>query len=190
MKTNLFTTILLSGELDFAHASCTDGLAQDPFARLGRDDSTRPALLGSRGPWRRRSIGVIVLRLLGSGSAASAIVGDGGRGRHVGLLIVVVMVVGSSAGASSMGPRGIGAPGRGRWAVAGASLGGVEGGGYVRGVVVILGGRLLVGDGASGGRGAAVMTRGDLMRGRCCCRCGFAACGVGDGVGVGVGLRV
>lgn len=46
MKTNLFTTILLAGELDLAHTSRTDGLAQDPFARLRGDDGTRPALLG------------------------------------------------------------------------------------------------------------------------------------------------
>lgn len=63
----------------------------------------------------------------------SGIVGGGGRGRHFGMVIGsvvgVVLVVGASA-ASSLGPRGIGAPCRGRWTVsAGASPGGVVSGG-------------------------------------------------------------
>lgn len=81
------------------------------------------------------------------------------------MVIVVVVVVRSSA-ASSLGPRGIGAPCRGRWAVsAGASLGRVMGdGGYVRGVVLILGRRSVLGTGAGRRRGTAVVM-GDVVLG-------------------------
>lgn len=144
-KTNLFAAILLSGELDLAHATDANGLADDPLARLRRDDGARPRVLGDRCPGGR--IGVATQLLLGGRRAASAITGGGGgRGSHVGMEIVAVVdrVLLRRWGCEGSGPLA-----GGRWTVSAvAPLAGVgEGGGYVRGVVVILGDGLLRLDG-------------------------------------------
>lgn len=112
--TNLFAAIFLAGQLDFAHAALANGLAQHPFARLGRDYSTRSSLL--RGGSTRR---------IGSGSRRrNAIAGSrGGGGSHLGMVILGV----GSAAASSMGPRGFGAPGGGQWTVSARASFGIAG---------------------------------------------------------------
>lgn len=95
--TNLFAAVFLAGKLHLAHAAGANGLAQDPFAGLGRDSGAGPGLLGGGGGVVRRIGGAVGGGRRGGRGAA--IVGDG-RGRHVGVVTgagAVVLMVGAGA---------------------------------------------------------------------------------------------